>query len=73
MGKEVGSERLGDLYTGGKVRRRREWRGLRDTMYDYGCWLKIIGTLGKFMIVPGNVKAFFRYRWMSNYLAVPMM
>jgi len=73
MGKEVGSERLGDLYTGGKVRRRREWRGLRDTMYDYGCWLKIIGILGKFMLLPRNIRGFFRYRWMSNYLAVPMM
>ena len=36
MGKAVGSERLGSLYSGGKVRRRREWRGLGDTLYDYG-------------------------------------
>ena len=35
MGKELKRERLGDLYTGGKVRRRREWRGVKDTFYDY--------------------------------------
>ena len=34
MGKAIGSERLGDLYSGGKVRKRREWRGVRDTFYD---------------------------------------
>lgn len=73
MGKAVGSERLGDLYTNGKVRKRREWRGLKDTWYDYTCWLKIMGILLKFMMKPRNVKAFFRYRWMLNYLAVPMM
>ena len=41
MGKAVGSEPLGSLYSAGKVRRRREWRGLRDTMYDYFRWLGI--------------------------------
>lgn len=30
-------------------------------------------TLGKFMAKPRNIKFFFRYRWMANYLAVPMM
>lgn len=73
MGKAVGSERLGDLYNGTKVRKRREWRGLKDTWYDYTRWLKIMGVLLKFMAKPRNVKAFFRYRWMLNYLAVPMM
>ena len=73
MGKAVGSERLGSLYSGGKVRRRREWRGLGDTLYDYGRWLKIMLMLLKFMSKPANIKGFFRYRWMLNYLAVPMM
>ncbi len=73
MGKAVGSERLGDLYNGTKVRKRREWRGFKDTWYDYTRWLKIMGVLLKFMAKPRNVKAFFRYRWMLNYLAVPMM
>ena len=42
MGKAVGSVKLGNLYSGGKVRKRREWRGLRDTLYDYWRWLKIM-------------------------------
>ena len=37
----IGEEKLGVLFDGGKVRRRREWRGLRDTLYDYGRWLYI--------------------------------
>lgn len=73
MGKQVGSERLGDLYSGGKVRKRREWRGVKDTLYDYSCWLKIMWMLIKFMTKIPNIKGFFRYRWMANYLAVPMM
>ena len=63
MGKAVGSERLGSLYSGGKVRRRREWRGLGDTLYDYGRWLKIMLMLLKFMSKPANIKGFFRYRY----------
>ena len=74
MGKKIGSERLGDLYQPGKkVRKRREWRGVKDTLYDYSRWLHTMGVLGKFMLNKNNVKAFFRYRWMLNYLAVPMM
>lgn len=73
MGKEWGSEPLGSFYTEGRVRKRREWRGLRDTLYDYTRWLYIMSILLKFMLRPRNVKAFFRYRWMANYLAVPMM
>ena len=73
MGKAIGSERLGNLYSGGKVRKRREWRGFRDTFYDYTRWLKIMAMLLKFMSKPANIKGFFRYRWMLNYLAVPMM
>ncbi len=73
MAKEIGADRLGDFYTNGKVRKRREWRGLKDTLYDYKCWLGIMGTLAGFIIKPRNIKAMFRYRWMANYLAVPMM
>lgn len=67
------NEELGKLYTEGKVKKRREWRGLRDTLYDYTRWLHIMGILASFIVVPRNIKAFFRYRWMANYLAVPMM
>lgn len=74
MGAKVGSEKLGKLFNGkAKCRTRREWRGFRDTWYDYTRWLKIIAMLGKFMMHPKNIKGFFRYRWMANYLAVPMM
>ncbi len=73
MGRQIGSSRLGDLYGGGSVRTRREWRGLGDTWYDYTRWLKNMGMLGKFVMKPNNIKGFFRYRWMMNYLAVPMM
>ena len=50
---------------------RREWRGVRDTFYDYLQWLRIWGVLIGFAAKPNNVKAFFRYRWMVNYLVVP--
>lgn len=73
MAKEVGKDRLGALYTNGKVRKRREWRGFADTMYDYWRWLHIMGILAGFIIKPRNIKAMLRYRWMANYLAVPMM
>lgn len=74
MGKAVGSSKLGELYSADKkVFKHREWRGVKDTLYDYFRWLGIIGMLLKFMLHPMNVKGFFRYRWMLNYLAVPMM
>lgn len=70
---KIGADNLGRFYSKGKVRKRREWRGFRDTFYDYKCWLGIMGTLAGFIIKPRNIKALFRYRWMANYLAVPMM
>lgn len=73
MGAKVGSSELGKLYSTGKVRKRREWRGLKDTLYDYWCWLGIIVALIKFVARPRNFKGFLRYHWMLNYLAVPMM
>lgn len=73
MAKEIGKDRLGDFYSHGKVRKRREWRGLKDTWYDYTRWLWIMKTLALFLIKPRNIKGLFRYRWMVNYFAVPMM
>ncbi len=74
MGKAVGSSKLGNLYDGKmEVFKRREWRGLKDTLYDYWRWLGILKMLAAFIIKPKNLKGFFRYRWMVNYLAVPMM
>jgi len=71
MSKAIGSERLGDRYKGGRTRTRREWRGLKDTWYDYTRWLFIWKCLIKFLSKPNNIRGFFRYRWMMNYLAVP--
>lgn len=71
MGKAIGSEKIGKFYCGKKAKRRREWRGIKDTWYDYVHWLGIWKVLIKFMIKPYNLKGFFRYRWMVNYLAVP--
>ena len=73
MGREVGSSQLGKLYSTKKVRKRREWRGIKDTLYDYSRWLYIMSFLARFIIKPNNLKGMLRYRWMVNYLAVPMM
>lgn len=58
-----------NLYNGGKTKMRREWRGLSDTWYDYKCWVKNWGQLFKFAANVQNLKGFFRYRWMLDYLA----
>ena len=71
MGKRMGSERLGSFYTGKRAKKRREWRGVKDTLYDYSQWLRIWGVLLGFASKPNNVKAFFRYRWMLNFMVVP--
>ncbi len=73
MAKEIGAEELGRFITGGKVKSRREWRGIEDTLYDYSRWLYIMAQLGGFIMKPRNIKAMFRYRWMANYLGVPAM
>ena len=49
----------------------REWRGIKDTMYDYFRWLGYWKTLIGFTLSINNIKGFLRYRWMLNYLAMP--
>ena len=74
--KKKGDQTLGKLYpTNGKTKVfvRREWRGVKDTLYDYSRWLYIMSILARFIAKPRNIKAMFRYRWMANYLAVPYM
>ncbi|MGH4120867.1 2-hydroxyacyl-CoA dehydratase family protein [Clostridium sp.] len=71
MGKQINSEPLGKFYKGGKTRTRREWRGLNDTWYDYTCWLSNWRQMIKLLLNPQCFKAFFRYRYMQNYLSVP--
>ena len=39
MGKNINSQPLGEFYKGGRTRTKREWRGLKDTWYDYTRWL----------------------------------
>ncbi len=43
--KRIGCENFGKFYTEGKVRNRREWRGVKDTLYDYSRWLHIMTSL----------------------------
>ena len=70
----IGTQNLGRFYTSGRVRNRREWRGVRDTAYDFSRWLYNWLTMFRVVLVkPRNIKALFRYRWMASYLAVPMM
>ncbi|MEG2420374.1 MAG: 2-hydroxyacyl-CoA dehydratase family protein [Oscillospiraceae bacterium] len=55
------------------IYKHREWRGARDTLYDYGKWLELWGILGKWLVKHPvtNVSALLRYRWMANYLTTP--
>ena len=52
--------------------RAREWRGVRDTFYDFFRWLYLYGfmaaKLGCHPVL--MVKAMLRYRWMVSYLSL---
>ena len=65
---------LADLYNPGTaIYKHREWRGLKDTAYDYKMWCGLWKILIKWLAghPVTNVKAILRYRWMFSYLAVP--
>ena len=55
------------------ILKHREWRGVKDTLYDYYRWL----ITWKDMIVMclkapvSIVKGLWRYRWMASYLSTP--
>ena len=55
--------------------RAREWRGFRDTFYDFFLWLYLYGfmaaKLGCHPVL--MVKAMLRYRWMVSYLTAAHM
>ena len=56
------------------VAKYREWRGTKDTLYDYSQWLKNLYSMGK-MIVSAPLpclKGFWEYRWMGSYLGTFM-
>ena len=62
------NEGLGDYYTEGyRSLNQREWKGVRDTAYDFASWLKVYGymavTLGKHPVA--LTKSFVRYPWME--------
>jgi len=67
---------LGNFYDANhRAFKRREWKGLKDTMYDYARWLKLYGfmaaKLGGHPIL--MIKALMRYRWMASYLTAANM
>lgn len=55
---------------GSGLAKHREWRGLKDTWYDYTQWVKLLGIVGKFVAMsPVRIcKGLFEYRWMCNFL-----
>ncbi len=66
-----GEKHLGRLYRKGAMATvRREWRGLKDTAYDYKEWLRmwgmLLGTFSKDLIPALNTT--FWYRWMISYM-----
>ena len=69
-------EGLGEYYTEGyRSMNQREWKGLKDTAYDFASWLKVYGfmlyKLGPLM--PQLAKSLFRYPWMTTYLTAANM
>lgn len=66
---------LGNLYKKDRtaVLKHREWRGFKDTMYDYYRWLitwkDMIAMVLKAPV--STVKGLWRYRWMASYLSTP--
>ena len=55
------------------IYKHREWRGLKDTAFDYAQWCVLWGKLIKWALGHPiqNIKAVLRYRWMYTYLTVP--
>lgn len=53
--------------------RHREWRGFKDTMYDYYRWLVTWKDMIKMVLGDpvAIVRGLWRYRWMSSYLSIP--
>ncbi len=58
------------FYDKSGVAKHREWRGVKDTLYDYSAWLKNVVVLGKFGVKAPirTSKSMVYYRWMSSYL-----
>ncbi len=55
------------------ILKHREWRGFKDTMYDYYRWLVTWKDMIKMVLKApvSTVKGLWRYRWMASYLSTP--
>lgn len=65
---------LGNLYKSDRrCTTHREWKGFKDTFYDYFRWLKMLGMLGGTLapVLPQMMKGLTRYRWLVSYLTTP--
>ena len=73
MNQERKGDGLGNLFHGKMYLKHREWRGFKDTLYDFYRWLITWSDLSKFtMKAPVRIsKALFAYRWMGAYLTTP--
>ena len=65
-----GEKKLGLLYRDGQMATvRREWRGIKDTAYDFyewgRMWLMLLTTFSKDLIPALNMTLY--YRWMVSY------
>ena len=52
------------------IARYREWRGVKDTLVDYGAWLNNFLAMGAMVASAplACLKGFWEYRWMGSYL-----
>ena len=59
---------------GSNIAKHREWRGLKDTWYDYVEWVKVLGIMGGFVAKsPVRIaRGMLTYRWMGSYLGTFM-
>ena len=58
------------FYKGSGIAKHREWRGLKDTFYDYTQWVVNLGILVKFITKSPVriVRGLFEYRWFGAYM-----
>jgi len=52
------------------IAKYREWRGVKDTVYDYSQWLINLGIMGGFIAkAPVRImRGMLEYRWLGSYL-----
>lgn len=64
----------GDVHIGELTTAFREWRGIKDTAYDFAKWLQVWGDMSLMIMKNpvGSVKGLWKYRWFSSYLQTPM-